>query len=139
MNHSSWTRIVVMALTLTCVACDKIKPPSPELQKPPSPSSQASQPDDERTAFGQTAQKELDELRSVIAEFRTKAATANQQTKARLDTEIEKLEVGLRETQQRLSELKSATAESWTQLKESFGKSREQLKNAIENFRKTPA
>lgn len=130
MNHFSWPRMIVMALAVTCVACDKIKPPSPELQQPPSPSSQASQPDEERTAFAQTAQKELDELRSVIAEFRTKA---------RLDTEVEKLEAGLRETQQRLSELKSATAESWTQLKESFGKSREQLKNAIENFRKTPA
>lgn len=138
MSHFSWTTSVIIALAVTCVSCDKIKPPQPELQKPPTPSSQASQPAEERTAFAQAAQKELDELRGVIAEFRTRAAAANQQTKARLDVEVEKLEVEFRQTQQRLIELKSATAESWNQLNESFGKSRAQLKKAIENFRKTP-
>lgn len=138
MNHFPWTTSVVVVLAVTCVSCDKMKPPPPELQKPPTPSSQASQPAEERTAFAHAAQKELDELQGVIAEFKTRAAAANQQTKARLDVEVEKLEVELRETQQRLKELKSTTAESWNQVKESFGKSREQLKKTIENFPKTP-
>lgn len=141
MNYFPWTTSVVVALAISCVSCDKFKPPPPELQKPPVPSSQANPPEAqaERAAFAQAAQKELDELRTVIAEFRTRAAAASQQTKARLEADVEKLEAESREAQQRLVELKSATAESWTQLKESFGKSREKLKNAIENARKPPA
>lgn len=126
---------VVIVLAVSCVACDKIKPPQPQLQKPLASSGQASQPG-EHEAFAQAAQKELDELRSAISELRAKAATANLQTKARLTEEIEKLEAKLRETQQQLMALKSGTVESWNQLKMSFVKSLEQLKSGIENYRK---
>ena len=123
----------IIILIATCVSCDKIKPPQPELQKPPTTSGQA----DEREAFAHAAQKELDELRAAIAEFRAKAEAANLQTKAKLGEEVEKLEAELRESQQRLMALKSATVESWNQVKESFGNSLGKLKNGIDNFRKS--
>jgi septal ring factor EnvC (AmiA/AmiB activator) len=125
---------VVIALAFSGVACDKIKPPQPQLQKPPAPSDQVSQ--GEHEAYSQAAQKELDGLRNVIAELKAKVASANQQTKVQLGEEIEKLETKLRETQQQLMALKSGTVESWTQLKISFVKSLEQLKSGIENYRK---
>lgn len=130
---------VVVVLTATCVSCDKIKPPLPELQTPPTTSGQASQQVGEREAFAQAAQKELDELRKTVSEFRAKAEAANLQTKARRGEEVGKLEAEMRETQQRLMALKSATVESWNQLKESFGNSLEKLKNGIDNFRKNTA
>lgn len=130
---------IVIILAAAGVACDKIKPPQPELQKPPTTSDQASQQEGERNAFAQAAQKELDELRSVIAEFRTKAEAANQEAKARLGEELAKLETELRDTQQRLTELKSTTLESWKQTKESFGKSLEKLKSGVADFRKNAA
>jgi len=139
MKHFPWTISTVIVVAITYVSCDKIRPPSPELQQPPPPSIQASPSEAERATFAQTAQKELDELRDAIAGFRAQAATASQQTKARLEADLEKLEAGLREAQQRQTELKSATAESWNQLKELFGKSRKQLKDAVETFRKAPA
>lgn len=129
---------VIVVLATTCVSCDKIKPPQPELQKPPAMSGQASQ-QGEREAFAQAAQKELDELRSVISEFKARAESANLQTKARLGEEVKKLEGELLETQQRLMEMKSTTVESWNQLKESFGKSLEKLKSGIDNYRKNSA
>jgi len=125
---------VVVVLAVSCVACDKIKPPQPQLQKPPAPSGQVSQ--GEHEAYSQAAQKEVDDLRNVITELKAKAATANQKTKVRLGEEIEKLEAKLRETQQQLMTLKSGTVESWNQLKMSFVKSLEQLKSGIENYRK---
>lgn len=139
MKHFFSTAAIVVVLAASCVACDKIKPPQPELQKPPTTSGPVSQPEGERKAFAEAAQKELDDLRNAIAEFRARAETANTQTKARLSEEIEKLEAELRETQQRLMALKSTTVESWTQLKESFGTSLEKLKNGVENFRKNAA
>ncbi|MFZ2295237.1 MAG: hypothetical protein WAW46_09395, partial [Polaromonas sp.] len=113
--------------------------PIPELQKPPATSGQASEPEGERKAFAQAAQKELDQLGATITEFKAKAEAANAQTKAKLGEEVGKLEADLRETQQRLTELKSATIESWNQVKESFGKSLEKLKSGIESFRKKTA
>lgn len=129
------TAAAVVVLATTCASCDKIKPPQPELQKFPAMSGQQG----EREAFAQTAQKELDELRSVISEFRTRAAAANDQNKARFGEELEKLDVELRETQQHLMALKSGTVTSWNQLKESFGKSLEKLKNEVDKFRKSSA
>lgn len=130
---------LTLTLAVTCVSCDKISPPQPELQKPPAVTEQRRKQEDERKAFAQAAQKELDEFRLLIAEFKVKAESANLQAQARLAAEVENLEAELRETQQRLVELKSATLESWNQWKETFGKSLEKLKNRIENFQKNAA
>jgi flagellar motility protein MotE (MotC chaperone) len=130
---------IAVVLAVTCVSCDKLKSPQPELQPPPATSGQANPQQGEHAAFAQAAQKELDELRSAIAEFRAKAATANAQTKAKLGEDVEKLESDLRDTQQRLTELKSATVESWNQVKDAFGNSLEKLKNGIDSFRKNTA
>lgn len=127
---------LILVLATTIVSCDKIKPPQPQLEKPPPASGQVDQQAGERKAFAETAQKELDQLRSAITEFKAKAEAANAETKARLGEEVGKLEADMRDTQQRLTELKSATVESWNQLKESFGSSLGKLKNGIENFRK---
>ena len=127
---------VILTLAMACVACDKIKPPQPELQKPPAASGQAASQDRERSEFGQAAQKELDELRAAITELRAKAAAANAQTQARLGQQADKLELEWRDAQQRLLELKSATVESWQQMKESFGKTITKLKGSIEASRR---
>lgn len=137
MKHFLSTTGFIFVLAATCVSCDKIKPPQPELQKPPAASGQVDQQQGERKAFADTAQKELDELRGAIAEFKAKAEAANAETKAKLGEEVAKLEADLRDTQQRLTELKSATVDSWNQMKESFGNSLGKLKNGIENFRKS--
>lgn len=127
---------VVLILAATFVSCDKIKPPLPELQKPPAVSDQVAQQGQERKAFAQTAEKELDEIRAAIADFRAKSAAANAQTKARLGEEIDELEGEWREAQKRLLALKSATLESWKEMKDSFGKSLDKLKAKMKDFRK---
>lgn len=127
---------VVLILAATFVSCDKIKPPLPELQKPPAVSDQAAQQDQERKAFAQAAEKELDDIRAAIADFRAKAAAANAQTKARLGEEVDELEGEWREAQKRLLALKSATLESWKEMKDSFGKSLDKLKAKMKDFRK---
>lgn len=134
MQHGLSMACVSLALVVCCVACDKLKPPKPELGKPSIASGQASQ-QGEREAFVQAAQKEIDELRAVIVEFRARAETGKLQTKARLGEELTKLEDELREAQQRLAQLKAATLESWNQLKESFDKSLTMLKRRLESFR----
>lgn len=139
MKQSLSTIGFILVVAAACVSCDKLKPPIPELQKPPATSGQASEPEGERKAFAQAAQKELDQLGATITEFKAKAEAANAQTKAKLGEEVGKLEADLRETQQRLTELKSAMIESWNQVKESFGKSLEKLKSGIESFRKKTA
>lgn len=137
MKHFLSTTGLIFVVTVTCVSCDKIKPPQPQLEKPPAVSGQVDQKEGERKAFAETAQKELDQLRGAIAEFKAKAEAANAETKAKLGEEVGKLEADLRDTEQRLTELKSATVESWNQLKESFGSSLGKLKNGMENFRKS--
>ena len=132
---------LVLAVAVASVACDKIRPPMPELQKAPATSGQASPPEGERTAFAQAAQKELDDLKGTIAGFKAKAKAeaASAQTKAKLGEEVQKLEADLRVAEQRLGELKAATVESWNQGKASFSSSLEKLKSGVENFRKNAA
>lgn len=130
---------LVLVVAAASVACDKIKPPMPELQKSPTPSGQASPPEGERTAFAQAAKKELDDLKVTIAEFKAKAEASGAQTKARLGEEVKKLEADLGEAEQRLTDLKAATVESWNQVKQSFSSSLEKLKSGIESFRKSAA
>ena len=130
---------LVLAVAVASVACDKIRPPMPELQKAPATSGQASPPEGERTAFAQAAQKELDDLKGTIAGFKAKAEAASAQTKAKLGEEVQKLEADLRVAEQRLGELKAATVESWNQGKASFSSSLEKLKSGVENFRKNAA
>lgn len=130
---------LVLAVAVASVACDKIKPPMPELQKAPETSGQASPPEGERTAFAQAAQKELDDLKVTVAGFKAKAEAASAQTKARLGEEVQKLEADVGVAEQRLTELKAATVESWNQVKASFSFSLEKLKSGVENFRKNAA
>lgn len=127
---------LVLVVAVVSVACDKIKPPMPELQKAPETSGQASTSEGERTAFAQAAQKELDDLKLTIAEFRKKAEASSAQAKARLGEEVQKLEADLRVAEQRLTELKAATVDSWNQVKQSFSSSLEKLKGGVESFRK---
>lgn len=129
---------LVLVAALSGVACDKLRPPLPEVQKPPAAPAQTSpQATEDRQVFAQAAQQELDELKTAIAGFRDKAEASGTQAKAKLGEEVKKLEADLQETQQRLTALKAATADSWSQLKESFSQSLDKLKGGIENFRKT--
>jgi predicted lipid-binding transport protein (Tim44 family) len=131
---------LILVAALSGVACDKLRPPLPEVQQPPAAPAQTSpQSEQERQAFAQAAQEELDELKAAIAGFRDKAEASGAQAKARLGEEVKKLEADLQETQQRLTALKAATVDSWNQLKESFSRSLETLKGGIENFRKNSA
>ncbi|WP_114974090.1 hypothetical protein [Rhodoferax ferrireducens] len=132
---------VIMVMAATGVSCDKIKPPQPELQPPPPPPpvSEQAKPPVEHEAFSQAAQKELDELQGVIAGLKVKAESANAQAKARLSEEIKTIEDEWQETQKRLTELTSATRESWNQMKDVFSNSLDRLKNGIEKFRKNSA
>ncbi|CAN5421707.1 hypothetical protein BH10PSE16_BH10PSE16_26510 [soil metagenome] len=127
---------LVLGVAVACVACDKIKPPMPELQKNPATSGQAGSQEGERTAFALAAQKELDDLKLTIAEFKAKAEASSAETKAKLGEEVKKLEVDMDDAQERLTELKTATVDSWGQVKASFSSSFERLKSRVESFRK---
>lgn len=129
---------LVLVAAISTVSCDKLKPPQPELQKPPASAGQASPQAGERTAFAESAQKELDDLKMTIAGFKAKADASGEQAKAKLGEEVTKLEADLREAQDRLTQLKTATVESWNQMKASFSSSLERLKSGVENFRKNP-
>jgi peptidoglycan hydrolase CwlO-like protein len=128
---------VILVFALANAACDKIKPPQPELQAPPAASDAAVEKAGEQKTFAQGAQKELDEIGAAIDELRTKVNAANATTKAKLNEELEKLEADFKEAQARLTDLKSATAGPWEQLKETFGKSLEKLRNSMANLRKS--
>ena len=129
----------VVVTAATCVSCDKFKAPYPQLDKPSDAATQAEKSAGERRAYAQAAQKELDELRAVIADFKSKAESANQETKDKLVQQVARLDGELREAQQRLVELGSATIETWGQLKDSFGKSLKKLKTEVESHRRNPS
>ena len=95
--------------------------------------------EEERTAFAQAAQKELDDLKVTIAELKARAEASTAQTRAKLGEEVKKLEADLMDAQQRLTELKTATVESWNQMKEAFSRSVDRLKRGVEDFRKLAA
>lgn len=136
MRHPLSVIGAVLVVAATSVACDKIKPPLPEIQKPPGASGQARQPEGERKAFAEAAEKELAALKLTIAEFKTKADASSAEVKAKLGEEVQKLEADLGAAQQRLAELKTATAESWSQVKDAFSSALQTLKGGVENFRK---
>lgn len=137
MNRSTSNVVVMVALALGCSACDKFKPALPEVEKPPAPATQMSPADKERAAFTQEAQKDLDELRTMIASLKAQATQAGRETGASLQADIEKLEMELRDTQQRLTALKAATEDTRQQLKAAFATALDQLKFAIEKVRKS--
>jgi hypothetical protein len=139
MKHALSVIGAVLVVAAASVACDKIKPPLPEVQKPPAASGQASQPEGERKAFTEAAEKELDAIKATIAEFKTKAEAASAEVKAKLGEEVQKLEADLGAAQQRLAELKTATAESWSQLKDAWNSALQKLKGGVENFRRNTA
>jgi chromosome segregation ATPase len=139
MKHALSVIGAVLVVAATSVACDKIKPPLPEIQKPPAAAGQASQPEGERKAFAEAAEKELDTLKATIAEFKTKAEASGAEAKAKLGEEVQKLEADLGAAQQRLAELKTATVESWSQLKDAWNSALEKLKSGVENYRKNAA
>jgi hypothetical protein len=136
------TTPLALTLALLAVSCDKIapvQPPQPKLEPgataPESPVSQ----DGERSRFTQAAQKELDHLRELVAELKSRAEAASSDSKARLAEEARKLEAQVGEAQQHLAALKEATADSWGRMKETFILSLERLKNAVNSSRKTDA
>ena len=137
MNRSTSNVVVIMALALGCSACDKLKPALPEVAKPSAPETQTGPTDKERAAFTQAAQKDLDELRDMIANLKVQAAQAGRETSASLQADIEKLELELRDTQQRLTALKAATEDTRQQLKAAFATALDQLKYTIEKVRKS--
>lgn len=129
---------LVIVVAATGVSCDRFKAPYPQLDKS-SDAAQVEKSASERRAYAQAAQKELDELRAAIADLKSKAESANQETQGKLVQQVERLEGELREVQQRLVELGSATKETWSQLKDSFAKSVEKLKTEVESHRKNPS
>lgn len=139
MKKLIWTVGLVIFLALTGVSCDKFKGPYPQLDKPSDAAQQAEKSAGERRAYAQAAQKELDELRAAIADLKSRAESANEETQGKLGQQVERLEGELREVQQRLVELGSATKETWSQLNDSFTKSYEKLKTEVEIHRKNPS
>ena len=126
-----------VVLAVSCVSCDKLKPPLPELQKSQPVAGTASPQDLERRAFSQAAQKELDELHTAIGDMRARAKHANAQVQALRDEELARLDAQRGEVQQRLADLESATLENWGGLKQTFGSALEKLKAGVAAIRKS--
>lgn len=136
MSHKPLSIVAALVLAASCASCDKFKPALPEMGKAAPPAAQESPFDSDRNAFTQSAQKELDNLRTAISDLQIKATKASQETKAQLQANLDKLEDDFRGAQQRLSDVKGATSEGWMQLRETFRKSLEQLKESTEKVRK---
>ncbi len=134
-NLASVTIAVVLAVTY--VSCDKVKPPLPELQKPPAVANAATAQDTQRRAFTQAAHKELDELAQAIGELRQKAGTMNAQARVKLNQERAQLETQKLAVEQLLADLESATLENWSGLKETYGSAIEKLKTGVAEVRKS--
>lgn len=137
MKRSPFSVVALVALAISCSACDRFKPALPEVEKPPATAAQADPSAKERAAFTQEAQKDLDELGTMVANLKAQAAKAGRETSASLQADIEKMETELRDAQQRLTALKAATEDTRQQLKAAFATSLEQLKYAIEKARKS--
>ena len=93
MKKSLSVAALVLLAAISSVSCDKFRPPMPELQKPSATTGQPNPQEDERSAFAQAAQKELDELKVTIAEFKAKAEASGTETKDRLAEEVKKLDI----------------------------------------------
>ena len=139
MKHPFSVVSLALLAAISSVSCDKLRPPMPELQKPAATADQAGPQEGERTAFAQAAQKELDELKVTITEFKAKAEASGAETKARLAEEVKKLDADMGEAQARLAAVKTATLASWSEMKETFSRSLDKLKTGVEHFRKSAA
>ena len=128
---------LVLLAAISTVSCDKFRPPQPQLQKPSTTTGPVNPQEDERSAFAQSAQKELDALKVTIAEFKAKAEASGTQTKAQLAEEVKKLDADMGEAQARLAAVKTATLASWSEMKETFSRSLDKLKTGVEQFRKS--
>lgn len=136
MTKHSWKVTAVVLLGIGGASCDKLKPPLPAIDKPAAvPAGSAGATGAERAALAQAAEKELEELRGLVAELKLRIGNAKTDSKARLSADMEKMESELRVGQERLRELKSATGESWSQINDAFVASRTRLKQAVDNFR----
>jgi len=71
----------------------------------------------ERDEFVGKAQKEMAELNKKMAELKKKAKKLSGEGKAELDRQIQNLEPELKEAEQKLADMKSATGEKWEELK----------------------
>ena len=139
-RFQSIASVCAVALAVLGVSCDKIpptQPPQPKLQPGATAPEPPASPDGDRSRFTQAAEKELDQLRTLIAGLKSRADTAGSDSKAKLAEEARKLEAALGETQQRLEALKVATTESWSRMKETFILSLERLKSAVSSSRNT--
>ena len=139
MKKSLSVAALALLAAISSVSCDKFRPPMPELQKPSATTGQPNPQEDERSAFAQAAQKELDELKVTITEFKAKAEASGTETKARLAEEVKKFDVDMGEAQSRLAAVKTATLASWSEMKETFSRSLDKLKTGVEHFRKSAA
>ena len=139
MKKSLSVAALVLLAAISSVSCDKFRPPMPELQKPSATTGQPNPQEDERSAFAQAAQKELDELKVTITEFKAKAEASGTETKDRLAEEVKKLDADMGEAQARLAAVKTATLASWSEMKETFSRSLDKLKTGVEHFRKSAA
>jgi hypothetical protein len=144
MNRFLLTAGLVLATAVIGVGCDKVKTPTPEVASPygvTPPSAQADQNNQfsaERNAFAQSSRQELDDLRKGIADLRAKSATASGEAQVKMAIEVDRLEGQLSEAQQRLTELSTATADTWSQVKASFTSAMQKLKLNIEQLRNQP-
>ena len=89
----------------------------------------------ERDEFVGKAQKEMAELNKKMAELRHKAKKLSGEAKARLDRQIQDLEPELKAAEQKLADLKSATAEKWAELKTGVSGAIDRLKQSMQKTR----
>lgn len=98
--------------------------------------SAATDSEQERNSYIRKAQKEVNELSIDIDMLATKAQTARDRAKAKFDKEIKLLGEKRVTAEQKLSELQSANAGAWTQLKSGMDSATEDLKRAFVKAKK---
>jgi len=126
---------MVVGLSVSFAACQKQEPakvtPAEVKEKAAETAGAAADyAKQEKDEYVSKVQKEMDEIKADIAKLKTKAKTATAKAKAELDREIKMSEDKWKVAEQKVSELKSASADTWKNMKSGVDNAIEDLKQS---------
>lgn len=119
------------ALSMATTACDKLQTPLPEMRPAQNTQPPVNAQEENQKKLSQSLQQQLDQMRMELDALKAKVKEISQQERARAEKDIERLEADFQAAQQKLSELKAATADRWKELKDLLLQAVEKLRSDI--------
>jgi DNA anti-recombination protein RmuC len=86
----------------------------------------------EKDDFVRAAQHELDQLKDQLARLKSQAQSATGEARDKLDAQTAQLEPQLQAAEEKLAELKAASAEKWREAKEVLARQLDRLKQSLD-------